>query len=130
MSKRSDETFRLCGTSVLRGDGVSDDTLHANERKISWGIEESIEETFFHGATGYHCPRSSHRPALSLASLLSSWQRRQSLCRCSYPISSGINISVMCVINSVPGANWDETHSTILSSLSKTIMGHFRRQPS
>ncbi|KAM5513501.1 hypothetical protein FOXYSP1_08301 [Fusarium oxysporum f. sp. phaseoli] len=41
----------------------------------------------FRGATGYHCPRPGHRPVLSL--VLSSWQRRQILCCCSYPISSG-----------------------------------------
>jgi GAF domain-containing protein len=124
----SDEAFQLCGTSIPRGDGVCDYTLRANERKISWGIEESIEENV-----------SAELPVIIVQDLVTG-PRFRSYCRpgsvarfyAAVPIRSprGINISVLCVINSVPGANWDETHSTILRGLSKTIMGHFRRQPS
>ncbi|EXK24124.1 hypothetical protein FOMG_19137 [Fusarium oxysporum f. sp. melonis 26406] len=118
------EALRLCGTCIPRDDGVCDYTLRAGEREILWDTEEPIGETV-----------SVELPVIVVQDLATDSRFHSRLyCRlgsfarfyAAVPIRSprGINIGVLCVINSVPSANWDETHSDILRGLSKTIMGH------
>ncbi|WKT49451.1 Signal transduction histidine kinase-related protein, C-terminal [Fusarium oxysporum f. sp. vasinfectum] len=119
-----DQALRLCGTCIPRDDGVCDYTLRSNECEISPDVEESLEKTV-----------SAELPVILVQDLATD-SRFHSRPYCSpgnfgifyaaVPIRSprGINIGVLCVTNSVPGANWDETHSNILRGLSRTIMGY------
>ncbi|EXK23571.1 hypothetical protein FOMG_19667 [Fusarium oxysporum f. sp. melonis 26406] len=119
-----DEALRLCGTCIPRADGVCGYTLRSKECEISPDVEEPIEEAV-----------SEELPVILVQDLATD-SRFHSRPYCSpgnfgrfyaaVPIRSprGINIGVLCVTNTVPGANCDETHSNILRGLSKTIMGH------
>ncbi|RKK64342.1 hypothetical protein BFJ69_g16784 [Fusarium oxysporum] len=119
-----DEALRLCGTCIPRADGVCDYTLRSKECEISPDVEEPIEEAV-----------SAELPVILVQDLATDSRFHSRPYRspgnfgrfyAAVPIRSprGINIGVLCVTNSVPGANCDETHSNILRGLSKTIMGH------
>lgn len=111
-----DDLFWLCGTYIARNDGVCDYTLRA--------IEDTLQEE-----------RSGELPIVVVQDLvtdprfaLSPYCQPGSIARfyAAVPIRSprGINIGVLCVINSTPGADWTEEHSNVLRGLAQTVMDH------
>jgi signal transduction histidine kinase len=112
----SEDELLLCGTYIPRADGVCHYTLRATE--------ESLD-----------APASQELPVIVVQDLAtdprfasSPYCRPGSFARfyAAVPIRSprGINIGVLCVMNSTPGADWEEKHSNILRGLSQTIMDH------
>jgi signal transduction histidine kinase len=111
-----DDVFWLCGTHIARTDGVCDYTLRA------------IEDTL-------HQDGSDELPIVVVQDLVtdprfisSPYCQPGTFARfyAAVPIRSprGINIGVLCVINSTPGADWHEEHSNVLRGLAQTVMDH------
>ncbi|KNB18524.1 hypothetical protein FOXG_15927 [Fusarium oxysporum f. sp. lycopersici 4287] len=101
----------LCGTHIPRTDGVCHYTLCSTEvtsaeLPIVIVQDLAIDPRF---ASSLYC-------------------RSGSLARfyAAVPIRTprGINIGVLCVINSTPGAEWKDEYSKVLRGLSQTIMDH------
>ncbi|PCD23891.1 hypothetical protein AU210_015405 [Fusarium oxysporum f. sp. radicis-cucumerinum] len=112
----SDEELLLCGTYIPRTDGVCHYTLRATEETLD-------------------TPTSQELPVIAVQDLAtdprfaaSPYCRPGSIARfyAAVPIRSprGINIGVLCVMNSTPGGVWEEKHSNVLRGLSQTIMDH------
>ncbi|KAI6767703.1 hypothetical protein HG530_005712 [Fusarium avenaceum] len=111
-----DDLFWLCGTYIARDDGVCDYTLRA--------IEDTLQEE-----------GSGELPIVVVQDLVtdprfasSPYCQPGSIARfyAAAPIRSprGINIGVLCVINSTPGAKWNEEYSNVLRGLAQTVMDH------
>ncbi|RKK33833.1 hypothetical protein BFJ66_g12115 [Fusarium oxysporum f. sp. cepae] len=112
----SDDELLLCGTYIPRTDGVCHYTLRATEEALD-------------------TPTSQELPVIAVQDLAtdprfaaSPYCRPGSIARfyAAVPIRSprGINIGVLCVMNSTPGGVWEEKHSNVLRGLSQTIMDH------
>ncbi|KAH6869778.1 hypothetical protein B0T10DRAFT_280152 [Thelonectria olida] len=115
------ENLLLCGTSIPRADGVCDYTLCASERKSIRALEKinSNEELPVIVVQDLVTdPRFASSPYCRPGSLFRFYA--------AVPIRSprGINIGVLCVINSTPGATWNEGDSKVLRGLAQTIMDH------
>ncbi|KAF9778539.1 hypothetical protein IL306_003761 [Fusarium sp. DS 682] len=114
--ENSDDKLWLCRTHIPRAEGVCQYTLCATEDILQTSsspelpvivVQDLAKDSRF--ASSPHC-------------------RTGSLARfyAAVPIRSprGINIGVLCVISSTPGADWQEKHSDILRGLSQTIVDH------
>ncbi|KAF4338428.1 peroxide stress-activated histidine kinase mak2 [Fusarium beomiforme] len=103
----------LCGTHIPRADGVCHYTLCATEQysashELPVLVVQDLAKDPRFASSPYCRPRGSARFYAAV------------------PIRSprGINIGILCVINSTPGGDWQEKHSNVLRGLSQTIMDH------
>ncbi|KAF5003442.1 hypothetical protein FDECE_9992 [Fusarium decemcellulare] len=114
------ESLWLCGTAIPRSHGVCEYTLCADEI----GYFDQIED-----------PANRELPILVVDDLVADprfsskpYCQPGSLARfyAAVPIRTerGVNIGVLCVIDTKPGAQWEERHSSLLRELSRAVMEH------
>ncbi|KAG5665522.1 hypothetical protein KAF25_009647 [Fusarium avenaceum] len=110
------DLFWLCGTYIARNDGVCDYTLRAIEDTLKEADSDELPIIIVQDLVTD--PRFSSSPYCQPGSLARFYA--------AVPIRSprGINIGVLCVINSTPGADWNEEHSNVLRGLAQTVMDH------
>ncbi|KAH7148017.1 hypothetical protein DER46DRAFT_514455 [Fusarium sp. MPI-SDFR-AT-0072] len=112
----SDDELLLCGTYIPRTDGVCHYTLRATEESLDTRTSQELPVIAVQDlATD---PRFAASPYCRPGSIARFYA--------AVPIRSprGINIGVLCVMNSTPGGVWEEKHSNVLRGLSQTIMDH------
>lgn len=112
----SDDIFWLCGTHIARTDGVCDYTLRATEETLLESSSDELPVVVVQDLVSD--PRFSSSPYCQPGTFARFYA--------AVPIRSprGINIGVLCVINSTPGAKWHEEYSNILRGLAQTVMDH------
>ncbi|KAH7471475.1 hypothetical protein FOMA001_g13047 [Fusarium oxysporum f. sp. matthiolae] len=101
----------LCGTHIPRTDGVCHYTLCSTEVTSAELPIVIVQDLAID-------PRFASSPYCRSGSLARFYA--------AVPIRTprGINIGVLCVINSTPGAEWKDEYSNVLRGLSQTIMDH------
>ncbi|SPJ70311.1 related to nik-1 protein (Os-1p protein) [Fusarium torulosum] len=111
-----DDVFWLCGTHIARNDGVCDYTLRAIEDTLHEDGSDELPIVVVQDLVTD--PRFSSSPYCQPGTFARFYA--------AVPIRSprGINIGVLCVINSTPGADWHEEHSNVLRGLAQTVMDH------
>lgn len=111
-----DDAFWLCGTHIARNDGVCDYTLRAIEATLHEDGSDELPIVIVQDLVTD--PRFESSPYCQPGTLARFYA--------AVPIRSprGINIGVLCVINSIPGADWHEEHSNVLRGLAQTVMDH------
>ncbi|RSL65528.1 hypothetical protein CEP51_012975 [Fusarium floridanum] len=117
-SARNYESLWLCGTAIPRVHGVCEHTLCGDE--FGYFVEGNTDEEL---------------PVLVVEDLVSDPRfASKPYCRpgsqarfyAAVPIRTdrGVNIGVLCVIDTSPGAAWNDQHSRLLQELSRAVMGH------
>ncbi|EXK81960.1 hypothetical protein FOQG_13610 [Fusarium oxysporum f. sp. raphani 54005] len=112
----SDDELLLCGTYIPRTDGVCHYTLRAAEESLDTSTSQELPVIAVQDLA--RDPRFAASPYCRPGSIARFYA--------AVPIRSprGINIGVLCVMNSTPGGVWEEKHSNVLRGLSQTIMDH------
>ncbi|KAH7262804.1 hypothetical protein BKA59DRAFT_464605 [Fusarium tricinctum] len=112
-----DDVFWLCGTHIARNDGVCDYTLRAIEDTLHEDGSDELPVVIVQDLVTD--PRFASSPYCQPGTFARFYA--------AVPIRSprGINIGVLCVINSTPGTDWSEEHSNVLRGLAQTVMDHF-----
>ncbi|KAF5673599.1 nik-1-like protein [Fusarium denticulatum] len=112
----SDDNLLLCGTYIPRIDGACHYALRAIEEALDASSSQELPVIVVQDlATD---PRFASSPNCRPGSFARFYA--------SVPIRSprGINIGVLCVMNSTPGGDWEDKHSNVMRGLSQTIMDH------
>ncbi|KAF5557310.1 peroxide stress-activated histidine kinase mak2 [Fusarium phyllophilum] len=112
----SDDNLLLCGTYIPRADGACHYALRATEEALDASSSQELPVIVVQDlATD---PRFAASPNCRPGSFARFYA--------SVPIRSprGINIGVLCVMNSTPGGDWEDKHSNVMRGLSQTIMDH------
>ncbi|KAF5589626.1 peroxide stress-activated histidine kinase mak2 [Fusarium pseudocircinatum] len=112
----SDDNLLLCGTYIPRADGACHYALRATEEALDASSSQELPVIVVQdlAADARFAASPNCRPG-SFARFYA-----------SVPIRSprGINIGVLCVMNSTPGGDWEDKHSNVMRGLSQTIMDH------
>ncbi|RSL65266.1 hypothetical protein CEP54_004325 [Fusarium duplospermum] len=117
-SARNYEPLWLCGTAIPRVHGVCEHTLCGDE--FGYFVEGNTDDEL---------------PILVVEDLVSDPRfASKPYCRpgsqarfyAAVPIRTdrGVNIGVLCVIDTSPGAAWNDQHSRLLKELSRAVIGH------
>ncbi|KAG5816267.1 hypothetical protein H9Q74_011217 [Fusarium xylarioides] len=112
----SDDNLLLCGNYIPRADGACHYALRATEEALDASSSQELPVIVVQDlATD---PRFASSPNCRPGSFARFYA--------SVPIRSprGINIGVLCVMNSTPGGDWEDKHSNVMRGLSQTIMDH------
>ncbi|KAG5760569.1 hypothetical protein H9Q72_011310 [Fusarium xylarioides] len=112
----SDDNLLLCGNYIPRADGACHYALRATEEALDTSSSQELPVIVVQDlATD---PRFASSPNCRPGSFARFYA--------SVPIRSprGINIGVLCVMNSTPGGDWEDKHSNVMRGLSQTIMDH------
>ncbi|EXL39750.1 hypothetical protein FOCG_17661 [Fusarium oxysporum f. sp. radicis-lycopersici 26381] len=112
----SDDDLLLCGTYISRAEGACHYALRATEEALDASSSQELPVIVVRDLA------ADSRFAASPNCRPGSFARFYA----SVPIRSprGINIGVLCVMNSTPGGDWEEKHSNVMRGLSQTIMDH------
>ncbi|KAF5562873.1 peroxide stress-activated histidine kinase mak2 [Fusarium napiforme] len=112
----SDDNLLLCGTYIPRADGACHYALRASEEALDASSSQELPVIVVQDLA------ADARFAASPNCSPDSFARFYA----SVPIRSprGINIGVLCVMNSTPGGDWEDKHSNVMRGLSQTIMDH------
>ncbi|QGI70696.1 hypothetical protein CEK27_003025 [Fusarium fujikuroi] len=112
----SDDDFLLCGTYIPRTDGACHYALRATEESLDDSSSPELPVIVIQDLAAD--PRFASSPNCRPGSFARFYA--------AVPIRSprGINIGVLCVMNSTPGGDWTDKHANIMRGLSQTIMDH------
>ncbi|KAM0425071.1 hypothetical protein ACHAPT_009630 [Fusarium lateritium] len=117
-SARNHELLWLCGTAIPRAHGVCEQTLCGDELGyfLEGAHDEDLPVLVVDDLTTD--PRFASKPYCRPGS--------QARFYAAVPIRTdrGVNIGVLCVIDTSPGAPWNDQHSRLLRELSRAVMGH------
>ncbi|KAF5983510.1 hypothetical protein FBULB1_3730 [Fusarium bulbicola] len=115
-SSNGDDDLLLCGTYIPRADGACHYALRATEEALNASSSQELPVIVVQDLAVD--PRFAASPNCRPGSFARFYA--------SVPIRSprGINIGVLCVMSSTPGADWEEKHSNFMRGLSQTIMDH------
>ncbi|KAJ3464269.1 hypothetical protein MRS44_009055 [Fusarium solani] len=117
-SARNYECLWLCGTAIPRIHGVCEHTLCGDE--FGYFVEEKTDDELpvLVVEDLVSDPRFASKPYCQPGS--------QARFYAAVPIRTdrGVNIGVLCVMDTSPGAAWNDQHSRLLQELSRAVMGH------
>ncbi|KAL2682876.1 hypothetical protein Neosp_007334 [[Neocosmospora] mangrovei] len=117
-SARNYESLWLCGTAIPRVHGVCEHTLCGDE--FGYFLEGNTDDELpiLVVEDLVSDPRFASKPYCQPGS--------QARFYAAVPIRTdrGVNIGVLCVIDTSPGAAWNDQHSRLLQELSRAVMGH------
>ncbi|KAJ4213700.1 hypothetical protein NW759_010696 [Fusarium solani] len=117
-SARDYESLWLCGTAIPRVHGVCEHTLCGDE--FGYFVEGNTDDELpiLVVEDLVSDPRFASKPYCQPGS--------QARFYAAVPIRTdrGVNIGVLCVIDTSPGAAWNDQHSRLLQELSRAVMGH------
>ncbi|UPL04038.1 hypothetical protein LCI18_014972 [Fusarium solani-melongenae] len=117
-SARNYESLWLCGTAIPRVHGVCEHTLCGDE--FGYFVEGNTdgELPILVVEDLVSDPRFASKPYCQPGS--------QARFYAAVPIRTdrGVNIGVLCVMDTSPGAAWNDQHSRLLQELSRAVMGH------
>lgn len=117
-SARDHEALWLCGTAIPRVHGVCEHTLCGDEFGyfVEGGNDQELPVLVVEDLASD--PRFATKPYCQPGS--------QARFYAAVPIRTerGVNIGVLCVIDTSPNASWNDDHSRLLQELSRAAMGH------
>ncbi|KAF5620829.1 peroxide stress-activated histidine kinase mak2 [Fusarium sp. NRRL 52700] len=112
----NDDNLLLCGTYIPRADGACHYALRALEETLYASSSQELPIIVVQDLAAD--PRFAASPNCRPGSFARFYA--------AVPIRSprGINIGVLCVMNSKPGGDWADKHANVMRGLSQTIMDH------